>query len=81
MELVPKSLGEGVQAFLDKCPDYCMPIETVGFKWSKPGIGFGEVHFYFDNETGQLTCDSECISREFIKQMLCKMVDDSYFPK
>lgn len=57
--------------------DYCAP--PVGshatFEWSAKGVGFGQVCFYWYND--KLYCSNELMGREFIKQMLCKMVDDS----
>ncbi len=76
----------GIQRFLDNTADYCVPTpdkqqmipigcdDPVQFSWGKPGTGFGQVLFY--TKDGTLHCDNECMSKEFIKERLCKMVDD-----
>lgn len=74
---------DGIQRFLDSCSDHCVPSEGVTFEWSKPGVGFGLADFYFSaHEEGgeiKLYCDNETMSKEFIKERLCKMVDDAIF--
>ena len=40
--------------------------------------GFGQLYFYTDDE-GVLHCDSETMGKEFVKRMLCQMVDDAKF--
>ena len=47
---------------------------SIFVQWSEKGMGFGEFAFY--NKGGKVYCDNECCDREFIKKMLCKMVDD-----
>ena len=46
----------------------------VIFQWSKAGRGFGEFAFYHKDK--KIYCYNELMSKEFIKEMLCKMVDD-----
>jgi hypothetical protein len=46
-------------------------------QWSSQSLGFGEVSFY--NQDGQITVDSECMSKEFVKALLAKMVDKATF--
>ena len=54
------------QAGIDQ--DYvCIP-------WGIKGWGFGEFNFYMKD--GKLTCDSECMSKEFAKRVLCAMIDN-----
>ena len=53
--------------------------EVVGFSWSKNRVGFGEFIFYTDPETGKIKCNSEMMGKEFVKEMLCLMVDKSEF--
>lgn len=43
--------------------------------WSVPNVGFGTLHFY-KGKDGKIHCGNECMSREFIKKVLCDMVDD-----
>ncbi len=42
--------------------------------WSVKNIGWGE--FYFYNKNGNLHCSNELMSKAFIKDILCKMIDD-----
>jgi len=81
--------NEGIQRFLNNMVDTIRPVtdeeqmipmgaETFAqFSWSKPGLGFGSISFY--EMDGTLYCDNECMSKEFIKERLCKMVDNSTF--
>lgn len=78
---------DAIQAFLDDHADYCGPTpdadqmirmgaeDAICVQWSKPGVGFGNIVFYFKD--GVLRCDNECMGKEFIKDRLCKMVDDA----
>jgi len=80
MELVPKPMPSGLQHFLDNVDNFCVPnSDNMMIQWSKAGVGFGEVHFSFNKETGFFHCDSEGMSKSFVKEMLNKMVDDSVF--
>lgn len=77
-----KERSEAIQRILDGTPLYCRPDSEVVFHWGKPGIGFGTATFYYsDHEFGEmkLYCDNETMSKAFIKEMLCQMVDDSVF--
>lgn len=67
-------MTENLQDFFDKFNTYCEPNGTVGFNWGKKGTGFGQVHFYRD-QAGVLMCDNELMSKAFIKEILCQMVD------
>ena len=66
-----------VQNFLDECPNYSDITETTVIVWGRPGVGFGEVVFY--KEDGALKCDNEGMSPEFIKEVLCDLVDKATF--
>jgi hypothetical protein len=44
-----------------------------GIDWSVTGIGFGQ--FYFYEEDGGIYCDNESMSKNFIKMVLCQLVD------
>ena len=78
---------EAIQRVLDGTPDYCLPVpeehqmilkgaeDWAAFQWGQPGTGFGNIVFYTMN--GKLRCDNEHMSKEFIKERLCKMVDDA----
>ena len=66
--------------FFEQFEDCCLPFIDKGvaeFEWSAKGKGFGRFYFFFkDNE---LICDSEYMSKEFVKKMLCNMVDQATF--
>jgi len=60
----------------EKLEDKCEPESFgISFGWTAKGVGFGEFYFY-RNKEGGLVCDNECMSKEFIKKMLCQMIDD-----
>ena len=62
-----------LQDLFDSCETYCEPDGAGGYSWSKEGVGFGQ--FYFYKKDGKLMCSNELMSKEFIKEMLCHMVD------
>jgi len=43
--------------------------------WNEPSLGFGQVDISY-NKYNQLFIDSECMSKDFVKALLCKLVDD-----
>jgi hypothetical protein len=53
--------------------------DRVGFSvsWIQKNRGFGEYTFFMKD--GKLCCDNECDSKEQVKYLLCKMVDDAKF--
>ena len=63
-----------VQRFMDSCTNSCEPAGYVAFQWSMKGIGFGSVGFY--TKDGKVHCDNEMMSKQFVKEILCNMVDD-----
>jgi len=55
----------------------CNPAASymgAAFTWIGPR-GFGEFHFYIDRKNGKVYCDNELMSKKFIKDLLCDMVD------
>lgn len=56
-------------------PDEVSVLSRFQIQWSKPGVGFGQFEFYENN--GVIYCDNETMSRDFIKTILCDMVDRS----
>ena len=48
-----------------------------GFRlyWESLDIGFGQIDMFYNDEL-KFTIDSEHMSREFIKAVLCKLVDN-----
>src|SRR5271165_6110999 len=65
-----------IREMFDKMEDSCDPHDRVGFDWSAKGIGFGQMYFYVDKKDGYVHCDNERMSRAFLKETLCKMVDN-----
>ena len=63
-----KDMFDGIQ---DSCE---MQTDGIFVNWTAKGTGFGQFYFYYEND--QLMCDSETMGKEFIKRMLCQMVDD-----
>lgn len=59
----------------DKLDNTCVPVGSANFEWTRKNVGFGQLTFYTD-EAGNITCRNEMMSKEFIKKMLCQMVDD-----
>lgn len=37
---------------------------NVYLNWSDESFGFGQLSFDFDRDTGEITCNNECINRE-----------------
>ena len=80
-----------IQKFMDSMVDSCrpqgrprtrdeIPLGSCSVGWSAKGIGFGSFYFFEkkdDDGEIRLYCDNECMSREFIKKMLCVMVDEA----
>lgn len=42
--------------------------------WGRKNWGFGE--FTFAMKDGKIVCDNECMSKQFIKDVLCALVDE-----
>ena len=59
----------------EQIEDSCDIIDGVQMNWQAQGRGFGQFYFYHDDDS-QLCCSSETMGKEFIKRMLCQMVDD-----
>lgn len=55
-------------------PAMCMPIML---KWCEKGRGFGEYVFW--EKDGIIYCRNESDSREAVKRVLCRMVDQAVF--
>lgn len=49
--------------------------DTFVLSWQMKGIGYGQFTFY--EKEGKLYCDSERMSKEFIKHILSNMVDEA----
>jgi hypothetical protein len=51
--------------------------ENIMFAWGIEKFGFGTTTFWYDD--GKLKCDNETLSKEQIKMILCKFVDQAEF--
>jgi hypothetical protein len=45
------------------------------FDWGWKGCGFGQLSFSIDEDTGQITCMNECMSRESVRKILHSLAD------
>ena len=66
---------EGVVAYLgelDREPRFRFTINWTGDK------GFGEIAVINKPSTNEFFIDSEFMGRDFVKAVLCKLVDNSY---
>lgn len=62
-------------SIFDDYEDHCRPsVAGCTFIWNAKGIGFGEFDFYIEGD--KIYCINEHTNKDFIKKMLCKMVDD-----
>lgn len=64
-----------IQEMFDSMENTCVPCNGVQFDWSATGVGFGQFYFY-EGDGGKLHCSNETMGKDFIKKMLCQMVDD-----
>jgi hypothetical protein len=57
--------------------DISMFEKGNGFRlhWEEPNIGFGQIDLFY-NEELNFTIDSEYMSKEFVKAVLNKLVDN-----
>lgn len=53
--------------------------KTLVVDWIADNIGFGQLLFRFDEQSGKICIDSELMNREFIKSVFNKVIDDSVF--
>lgn len=55
----------------------CVPVNPFQVDWCTDGKTFGTFYFYMKD--GVLQCDSGTTNKEFVKQMICKMIDECKF--
>lgn len=48
--------------------------EGFTLQWQTVSAGFGQLTFY--NKNGKLHCDTEAMSRDFVRSVLMKLADD-----
>ena len=66
---------EGVVAYLDdfdRKPRFRFTVNWCGDR------GFGEIAIVYKPDTDEFFIDSELMSRQFVKAVLCKMVDRAF---
>jgi len=63
-----------LQDFFNNQTDTVTLHDNFGLNWSSKGIGFGQ--FYFYNKDGKIFCSNEFMSKDFIKKVLCQMIDE-----
>lgn len=66
-----------IKDFMDNCPKITELANNFTVRWSRPGWGFGELTFTI--EDGKLYCDSERMSKEFVKGVLTDLVNNATF--
>lgn len=66
-----------VEDFLDKCPNDVSFEKPFVIEWSETSRGFGQYQFYINPVDNKIHIDNEFDSKETIKRILCKMVDDA----
>lgn len=49
------------------------PHGAMKIQWSSDSLGFGEISIY--KQDGRVEIDNEAMSHEFVKHLLCKVVD------
>lgn len=64
-----------LEKFFDSFEPSIEPIGSAGFNWSQKGCGFGQ--FYFYKKDGKTYISNEIMSRGFIKEQLCRLVDEA----
>jgi hypothetical protein len=63
-----------VKALFQQTPDSVDLSNEFTIEWTSTNVGFGQFKFYTKDDV--VYCDNECMSKEFIKQVLCDMVDN-----
>jgi hypothetical protein len=63
-----------VKEFLEQVPNSVDLTNEFTIEWTSAQVGFGQFKFYTKDNV--IYCDHECMSKEFIKQVLCDMVDN-----
>ena len=54
---------------------YFLDEESIVFDWMETDIGYGSIEIQIEN--GEFVIDSENMSKEFIKAVLNKLIDDA----
>ena len=67
-----------IKKLFDNIPAAINIDNTFIIQWSEPGTGWGEFTFYKD-EDGGIHCDNECMSKEFVKKIMNRFIDEIIF--
>lgn len=59
---------------------YANGFGNMHINWGIKNCGFGELYLDYDRERNAMNCSSEYMSKELVKAILCKLIDDSFFP-
>jgi hypothetical protein len=51
------------------------PLSSFTACWESVSAGFGNITFY--NKEGKFIMDTECMDKDFVKSVLCKLVDEA----
>ena len=65
-----------IQDFLDNCVDGVELSRSMYVNWSVSGVGFGQFRFYTGDD-GKIHIDNETMNKDFIKRVLCMVVDEA----
>ena len=66
-----------LQNWFDSMEDGAYLHDSFQLSWSAKGVGFGQFYFYFNDMDEKIHISNECMSKEFIKTILCKMIDEA----
>lgn len=64
-----------IKDMMEAVPNYTEPAQPFSIVWGLKGMGWGELYFYI-GEDRKVHCGNELMSKKFIKERLCQMVDD-----
>lgn len=67
--------GELFEKILSEVPTCVRVPDPIAIQWNEKGTGFGEIVFY--EKDGKIHCDNEMMSKDFIRYILLKLVDDA----
>ncbi len=71
-----KEASDAAKRFIDSVPSYVdFENDSISIRWGKPGVGFGE--FYIYKKDDKIRIENECMSKDFIKEILCHLVDEA----
>lgn len=75
-----KEASEAAMRVINNTPNYVhmssVGSGTVCINWGRPGIGFGGIYISTDAE-GKTVLETESMGKEFVKEVLCQLVDEA----